>query len=151
MSENRNNMGSEIRTATLNVTSEAVWSYFERPQSWPQWDPDIVAVSANTEVGIVEGRTWNIELEAPKKAKLEFSNVTLGTKFTWRVIALGGAMQGVGQFRLEPINGGDQTRFEYEFEMKGVLGSPIWLAARKKIVRGVDGGMDNILAEFGSR
>ncbi len=56
-----------------------------------------------------------------------------------------------GNFRFEPIDDGTKTHFEYEFEMKGVLGKPFWLLARKAVVKGVDGGMSNILAESGAR
>ena len=144
-------MGTETRRATLDRPSDSIWAYFERPQSWPQWDPDIVAVPDDAEPGIVEGRTWNVEMKTPKTGRLEFSDVTVGKGFTWRIVALGGAMQGVGNFRFEPIDDGTKTHFEYEFEMKGVLGKPFWLLARKTVVKGVDGGMSNIIAEFGTR
>ena len=144
-------MGTEIRRATLEAASDTVWAFFERPESWPQWDPDIVAVRGAAEPGIAEGRSWDIEMKTPKTGRLEFSDVIAGKGFTWRVMALRGAMQGVGQFRFTPIEAGARTRFEYEFEMRGVLGKPFWLLARKTVVKGVDGGMGNILAEFGTR
>lgn len=143
-------MGLETRTATFPVSPEVMWSYFEQPQSWPEWDPDIVGVSETAQPGVAEGTAWDIEMQNPKTGKLEFSQVEPGKAFIWRVIALGGAMQGVGHFRFEPAHGGAHTNFTYEFQMNGLLGKPLWLLARSTVVKGVDGGMGNIATQFSS-
>ena len=143
-------MGAETRTATFPVSPEVMWSYFEQPQSWPEWDPDIVGISDTARPGIVEGTAWDIEMRTPKTGKLKFSQVVPGKAFIWRVIALGGAMQGVGRFSFEPADDGAHTHFSYAFEMKGLLGTPFWLLARSTVVKGVDGGMGNITKRFSS-
>ena len=141
-------METVIRTAVLEAPVDEVWAYFAAPQSWPEWDPDLVGVAESAEHGIVEGRTWDVAMKMPKKATLTFSNVSEGEEFTWTVTALGGMMHGVGRFAMEAADE-KRTDFTYEFGMAGLLGKALWRFNRKAVLKGVDDGLENICESAG--
>ena len=141
-------MGSVVRQTVLDAPVDQVWEYFEHPASWSEWDPDIVAVYEEADPGIADGKSWDIAMKAPKQGRLEFSQVVPGKGFTWQVVALGGAIRGIGNFGFSSAAQKDHTDFTYEFQMKGLLGRGLWLLGRKAVVKGVDDGLSNLVNEF---
>lgn len=137
-------MAAERREFILNATPGQAWAYLERPESWPEWDPDLVSVEDGTPAGIAEGRSWNIGMKTPKKGKLLFSDVVEGREFTWTVRALGGMIQGVGHFIIDAAEDPNKTDFTYDFEMKGALGAMLWRFQRELVVKGIDEGAENL-------
>jgi len=132
------------RTATLDASVEEVWAYFSQPENWPEWDPDNVAVAEDSEPGIVAGRMWQIEMKNPKKGQLTFRDVVEHESFSWSVVALGGAVSGDATFGFQTAEDG-KTLFSYDFAMSGFLGRLLWRFGRNIVLKGVDGGLSNII------
>eukprot|EP00439_Symbiodinium_sp_Y106_P008527 s6106_g1.t1 len=134
-----------IRTVEIEATPETVWAYLADLPQWVVWDPDMKEVADIWGGGMAEGGSFLAKLDAVS-TRIYFRDVQENCETKWGGTAAGGSITFDALFKLEPLSGG-QTRFTYEFEMKGCLGRVINCLKPQASIDGVEKGAANIKAK----
>ncbi|CAE7560689.1 unnamed protein product [Symbiodinium natans] len=127
------------RVVDIEATPETIWTYLANLE---QWDPDMKAVQDIQGGGMANGGSFLAQLEA-LSTRIHFRDVQVNREAKWGGSAAGGCIIFDAFFKLDPLSE-CQTRFTYEFQMRGCLGSLIDCLKPRAAIDGVEQGAANI-------
>ena len=131
------------RKALANVDPATIWRTCFVPMKWETWDPDVNKLE-NVKGGCTEGATFDYVMKDGMRAKATLSDVVENRSLTFSGSLMGGLVGFQGILRLIPKDDAN-TEIEYEFGMKGFLGSIAGYFSKTKIVHGVEEGLRRIV------
>ncbi|QDZ25943.1 hypothetical protein HOP50_19g84920 [Chloropicon primus] len=139
------------RTARCKATRDTIWrTCFQDVTKWPEWDPDLKEVT-DASGECVDGTTMTFHMAdggGPFFMKCASVSINNHLEFTGRfLLGFAGAK---GTFDLKDTakstSAIPETEVVYTFGLTGVLGAIFGSLNKKGITKGVEEGLENIIA-----
>jgi uncharacterized protein YndB with AHSA1/START domain len=110
-------MKNHSRSLETHASPERVWRIWSNPSTWPQWNPDVTAISLNG--GFGSGTTGTMTTRAGGTHAIELQDVEQGRTFTIRTRPV---PLSTFHFKCEIAPAADGSQITQAVSMTGPLG-----------------------------
>ncbi|MEV5432962.1 SRPBCC family protein [Streptomyces sp. NPDC052701] len=139
-------MWETTQTAETTAPPQAVWTCYEDPATWPDWNPDLISIERSGP--FATGTTGTVTNEGRPPAPFTLTAVESGTGFTMETRP-GGDLIAQSICHLTPLDNGG-TLITHTMRLDGPLSDQVGAAQGASLAAGLTTGVLD-LAELAAR
>lgn len=130
-------------SARVTATPSTIWEACFAHMKWERWDPDLAEVK-DVSGGCENGTKCVFAMKDGNDIPIELSNVKKNESVDFSGGGLGGLLRAEGKVQITPIDDAN-SKIDYSFEVKGLIGSIFGIIKKKECVEGTEGGLANMV------
>jgi uncharacterized protein YndB with AHSA1/START domain len=139
-------MKNHARSLETRARPERVWRIWSDTSTWPQWNPDVIAISLDS--AFASGTGGTMTTRAGGTHKIELEDVQPGRTFTIRTSP---APLSTFHFKCEVDPAGEGSRISQGVRMTGPLGGLMSAMMGERVAQGFEAILDGLKKEAESK